>query len=130
MLNRRYVTAPPDASLSQIVNDHILGQGQRCVPIVVADDLLGLITMSDLQRVPSDQWPVTSAYRAMTPRERLHVVDPDDELMHALQIMAANSVNQIPVINRERTFLGLVTREDVLRLIHLRTELSGAKGPA
>ena len=130
MLNRRYVTAPPDAFLSQIVNEHILGQAQRCVPIVVADDLLGLITMSDLQRVPADQWPTTSAFRAMTPRDRLHVVDPDDELMHALQIMAANSINQVPVIDRERAFLGLVTREDVLRLIHLRTELSGTKSPA
>lgn len=130
MLNRRYVTAPPDAFLSQIVNEHILGQAQRCVPIVVAGDLLGLITMSDLQRVPSDQWPTTSAFRAMTPRDRLHVVDPDDELMHALQIMAANSINQVPVIDRERTFLGLVTREDVLRLIHLRTELGGTKNPA
>lgn len=129
MLNRRYLTAPPDASLSHIVNEHFFGQGYRCVPIVVADDLLGLITMSDLRRVPSDQWGATSAFRAMTPRERLHTVDPDDELMHALQIMAANEINQVPVIDRERMFLGLVTREDVLRLIHLKTELGQAAPP-
>jgi Zn-dependent protease/CBS domain-containing protein len=129
MLNRRYITAPPDASLALIVNEHFLGQGYRCVPIVVADDLLGLITMTDLRNVPTDQWATTSAFRAMTPRERLHTVDPDDELMHALQIMAANEVNQVPVIDHERTFLGLVTREDVLRLIHLKTEL-GQAAPA
>jgi Zn-dependent protease len=129
MLNRNYVTAPPDASLAQIVNEHILAQGQRCVPIVVADDLLGLLTMSDLRRVPADQWATTSAFHAMTPRERLFVVDPDDELMNALQIMAANGVNQVPVIDRQRTFLGLVTREDILRLIHLRTELGSTPAP-
>ena len=99
------------------------------VKIVVADDLLGLITMTDLRKVPMDEWPTTSAFRAMTPRERLQVVDPDDELLHALQIMAANEVNQVPVIDRQRTFLGLVTREDVLRLIHMRTELNMANNP-
>lgn len=130
MLNRRYLTAPPDASLADIVNEHFLGQGYRCVPIVVADDLLGLITMTDLRKVPADQWATTSAFRAMTPRERLQVVDPDDELMHALQVMAASEVNQLPVIDRQRTFLGLVTREDVLRLIHLKTELSSVSQPS
>lgn len=123
LVNRRYTTAPPDITLAQVVNEHILGQGQRCVPIVVADDLLGLLTMTDLRKVPAEQWPATSAFRAMTPRERLQVVDPEDELIHALQIMAANEVDQVPVINRERTFLGLVTRADVLQLIHLRSEL-------
>ncbi|HVP04223.1 MAG TPA: site-2 protease family protein [Dehalococcoidia bacterium] len=127
LVNRRFVTAPPDMSLAQIVNEHILGQGQRCVPIVVADDLLGLLTMTDLRKVAPELWASTSAFRAMTPRERLQVVDPDDELIHALQIMAANEVDQVPVIDRERTFLGLVTRADLLQLIHLRTELGMAR---
>jgi CBS domain-containing protein len=99
------------------------------VPVVVADDLLGIITMTDLRKVPQEQWPATSAFRAMTPRERLQVVNPEDELLHALQIMAASEVNQVPVIDRQRTFVGLVTREDVLRLIHLKTELGQGASP-
>jgi Zn-dependent protease/CBS domain-containing protein len=126
MLNRRYTTAPPDMTLAEIVNNHILAQGQRCVPIVVANDLLGLLTMGDLRRVPSDDWSTTSAFRAMTPREKLLTVTPDDELLHALEIMAEHDVHQLPVIDRERNFLGLVTRADVLQLIHIRTELGGA----
>jgi Zn-dependent protease/CBS domain-containing protein len=129
MLNQRYIAAPPDDTLAHIVNEHFLAQGFRCVPVVVADDLLGLITMSDIRKIPSEEWPTTSAFRAMTPRERLLVVDPEDELLSALQIMAANEVNQVPVIDRQRNFLGLVTREDVLRLIHLKTELGQAATP-
>ncbi len=129
MVSQRYAPAAPDDSLSHIVSEHFLGQGYRCVPVVVAGDLLGIITMTDLRKIPQEQWPATSAFRAMTPRERLEVVDPDDELLHALQIMAANEINQVPVIDRQRTFLGLVTREDVLRLIHLKTELGQAAAP-
>jgi Zn-dependent protease/CBS domain-containing protein len=127
LVNRSYVSGPPDISLNRLVTEYILGQGQRCVPIVVADDLLGLVTMSDLREIPSDEWESTSAFRAMTPRDKLFVVEPEDDLTHALEMMAANDVHQLPVIDRERTFLGFVTRADVLRLIQVRTELSAAR---
>jgi len=54
--------------LSELVNDYILGRGQRCVPIVVETNLLGLVTMGDLRRFPPDEWAATSAFRAMTCR--------------------------------------------------------------
>jgi CBS domain-containing protein len=127
VLNRAYIAAPPDMSVQQLVNDHILGQGQRAIPIVVAGDLLGLITMSDLRNVPPEQWPTTSVFRAMTPRERLLVVSPDDDITKALELMAAHNVHQLPVVDNNRTFLGFITRGDVLSLIHIRTELAGAR---
>lgn len=125
VVNTSYASAPPDITLSQLVQDYIFGFSQRCIPIVVADDLLGLMTMSDLKRVPTDEWPSTSVFKAMTPREKLHTVSPDDDLTRALEMMAANDVHQLPVLDR-RTFLGFVTRADVLRLIQIRTELSGS----
>ncbi len=125
VVNTSYASAPPDISLSKLVQDYIFGFSQRCVPIVVADDLLGLMTMSDLKRVRPEEWPTTSVFKAMTPREKLHVVSPDDDLTRALEIMAANDVHQLPVLDR-RTFLGFVTRADVLRLIQIRTDLSAS----
>jgi len=122
IVNRSYEAAPPDIPLAQIVTEYMLGRGQRCVPIVVADDLLGLISMGDLRNVPQDQWEATSAFRAMTPKERLHIVGPADDLARALELMAAHDVHQLPVIDN-REFLGLVTRADVLRLIQVRAEI-------
>jgi Zn-dependent protease/CBS domain-containing protein len=124
IVNRSYEAAPPDATLAQIVAEYMLGKGQRCVPIVVAGDLLGLVSMQDLRKVPQDQWGSTSVFRAMTPKERLHIVAPADDLARALELMAAHDVHQLPVIDN-REFLGLVTRADVLRLIQIRSELGG-----
>jgi len=123
MLNRAYDSAPPDLSLAEIVTDFMLRRGQRFVPIVVADDLLGLVTMSDLKHVPQDQWAATSAFRAMTPRDKLHIVAPDDELSRALELMAEYDIHQLPVIDRTRNFLGFVTRPDILRRIQIGTEV-------
>jgi Zn-dependent protease/CBS domain-containing protein len=127
IVNRSYEAAPPDATLAQIVAEYMLGKGQRCVPIVVAGDLLGLVSMQDLRKVPQDQWGSTSVFRAMTPKERLHIVGPADDLARALELMASHDVHQLPVIDN-REFLGLVTRADVLRLIQIRSELGGGSG--
>ncbi len=127
VVNRTFEAAPPDVPLSQLVAEYVLARGQRCVPIVVGDQLLGLVSMSDLKRVPQAEWPTTSTYRAMTPSEKLHVVSLRDDLVKALEIMAANDVHQIPVLEG-RSFVGFVTRSDVLRLISVRTEVAESTG--
>jgi len=127
LVNRSFEAAPPDVSLSALVNEHMLAGGQRCVPIVVAAELLGLVTMRDLKRVPREEWESTSAFRAMTPREKLHGVDAHDDIAAALEIMARENVNQLPVMEFGR-FVGFVTRADVLRLMQVRSELGGDRG--
>jgi len=124
LVNRSFEAAPPDVTLSTLANEYMLAGGQRCVPIVVAADLLGLVTMRDLKRVPREEWETTSAFRAMTPREKLHEVHAREDIAAALEIMATENVNQLPVIEFSR-FVGFVTRADVLRLMQVRTELGG-----
>ena len=63
----------------------------------------------------------------MTPKENLHVVAPDDDLTQALEVMASHDIHQLPVID-SRSFLGFVTRADVLRLIQIRSQLSATPG--
>ena len=127
VVNRAYESAPPDIYLDQLVSDFMFARSQRCVPVVVAGDLIGLVSMSDLPRFPREQWPETSVFRAMTPKERLHVVTPEDDLAQALAMMATYDVHQLPVIE-SGTFLGFVTRADVLGLIQIRAQL-GRRAP-
>jgi Zn-dependent protease/CBS domain-containing protein len=126
IVDRTFESAPPDIPLSQVVSQYMLGRGQRCVPVVVEGNLLGLITMSDLRKFPPDDWEATSAFRAMTPREQLFMVSSDDELMRALEIMAAHDVHQLPVVDGY-DFNGFVTRADVIRRIQVRAELAGMR---
>ena len=121
VLDRSFVSVAPDDSLDQVVR-RMLQTSQRCVPVLVGDDLLGLISIRDLKRVPEEEWPQTSAFRAMTPREKLHVTSPDEDLGRVLEVMAANDVHQLPVLDG-KSFVGFVTRADVLRLLQVRSEL-------
>lgn len=125
IVNRDFHAAPPDIALSELVQSYMIGMSQRCVPVVVADELIGLVSMEDLRKVPQEDWETVSVFRAMTARERLYTVAPEDDATTALEMMAAHDVHQLPVLEG-RDFLGFVTRADVLRLIRIRSELSGA----
>jgi Zn-dependent protease/CBS domain-containing protein len=122
MVNRTFHGAPPDIPLTQLVNEYMVFHSQRAVPIIAGEELLGLVSMGDLKRVPAEEWASTSAFRAMTPFERLFVVQPQEDLARALEIMAGNDVHQVPVMDG-RVFLGFVTRADLLRLVQIRSDL-------
>lgn len=128
VVSRQFLPAPPDITLSELVSEYMLAHSQRAVPVLAGEELLGLVTMSDLRRVPRQEWATTSVYRAMTPREKLREISPREDITAAMEAMAELDVHQLPVIDGNR-FLGFVTRADIIRLIQIRSELAqGAQG--
>jgi len=114
---------PPDLSLEQLVDSYVLSHNVRCFPVQAGEELLGLVTLDDIRKVPRDQWPLTSVFKTMTAFERLHTVPPQEDLRQVLQIMGEADVNQVPVVEGRR-LVGLVSRSDILRLIQIRRELA------
>lgn len=113
---------PPDISLQDLVDWHVLSENVRCFPVVAGAELLGMITLKDIRRIPREEWPHTSVFKTMTPFERVRAVSPRDELHRVMQIMAEADVNQVPVVEG-RVLVGMVFRSDILRLIQVRREL-------
>jgi Zn-dependent protease/CBS domain-containing protein len=114
-----YVPVPPDMTVGQIVGDYMLAGRGRCYPVMAGQELLGLFTLTDAQRLERELWPATTVYRAMTPFERLKTVAPDEEAMKVLQMMGEADLNQVPVVEG-RLLRGMVSRADILRMIQVR----------
>jgi CBS domain-containing protein len=89
---------------------------------MAGEELLGLVTLTDLRKVPRDQWGSVTVYRAMTPFSRLITAGPNDDLTKVLQDMASADVNQIPLVEG-RLLRGLIHRSDVMRYIQVRQEI-------
>lgn len=109
-------------SLQDFVDQFLLRTGRRC--FIVADNgrPLGLITPAEVRQVPRDDWNVTSVQAAMKPLERIHSVTPEMPVMNAMEIMAREDVNQLPVVS-DGHLAGILSRAHVLELLRAKSEL-------
>jgi len=121
-MNRHCAAVPADLTLQQLVDEHILGSGQRCFLVNRGDNTVGLMTLNRIKEVPRSEWGTKSVTQAMVPFEQLHRVAPDAELWTALQKMDRDGVNQLPV-TRDHQVIGMLSREDVVSFLRTLQEI-------
>lgn len=123
--------AGPGVTVEELAYRHMLTSNVRGIPVTGLDGrLAGLVTITDLNRVPRDAWGTTSVSRVMTPADRLVTVAPDDHLKDALGRLAENNYHQLPVLDAGR-LVGMLNRGHVLQYLHMRQQLAerGADSP-
>ncbi|MFC1586409.1 site-2 protease family protein [Fibrobacterota bacterium] len=113
---------PADMTLRELVNEHILGSGQRCFLVNRKGNTVGLMTLHRIKEIPRTEWAATSAAQVMLPLDKLKLVGPDTELEAALRKMDSDGVNQLPVIRDEKV-IGMLSREDVITFLRTLQEL-------
>jgi len=104
-----------------LVNEIFVKRGIRVTPVVEDGRLAGIITLSDIKKVPSNEWHNTPVSRAMT-RPPLKTVGPQDGMSAAVQLMAEHGLNQLPVIVEDR-LVGMLCRADIIRYVQVHYEL-------
>jgi Zn-dependent protease len=125
---REVEPVPPDMRVDHLVQDYMLAGRGRAFPVMAGDELLGLITLTDVQRLDRGHWAETAVFNAMTPVERLHTVASNEPATALLRMMGEKDVNQVPVVDGRR-LIGIVSRGDVLRMLQVRRQVGGAPPP-
>jgi Zn-dependent protease len=121
-MSSRCAAISADLTLQQLVDEHILGGGQRCFLVNRGADTIGLMTLHRIKEVPRGEWATTSAGQVMLPLDRLMRISPDRELWAALQQMDRDGVNQLPVMTDSQV-VGMLSREDVITFLRTLQEL-------
>lgn len=113
---------PPNLSLSRLVSDSVLPRGRRCFVVTDEGKMRGMITLRNIRAVPQMQWDYTNVEKAMTPLSKLETASPEEDAGSLMERMDELDINQIPVVS-DGNFLGLVTREGLLKVIRTRLDL-------
>jgi CBS domain-containing protein len=108
--------------VQHFVDEQMLRSGKRCFIVEESGAFAGLITPNEIKHVERNLWPSTMLSSVMLPAARLRTVTPETPLKNALEVMAANDLNQLPVLANGR-LLGMVSRSQVLQLFQTRAEL-------
>ncbi len=122
VMNSSPVTVPANISLQKLVDAFLLPHGWRSAFVIQVDQLVGLITLSDIRHTPREQWGQTPVGHAMIPLEGLHVISPQQNLKEVVPLMVTHNVNQLPVVQDGR-LVGVLSREDIMRSLQIRQDL-------
>jgi Zn-dependent protease len=122
-MSTRCVIVPADLTLQRLVDEYILGAGQRCFLVNRGENTIGLMTLHRIKEVPRAEWATTSAAQAMLPLEKFKRISPDADLWSTLEQMDRDGVNQLPVMT-DGQVLGMLSREDVITFLRTLKELS------
>jgi Zn-dependent protease/predicted transcriptional regulator len=122
VMSRDCVTVNRGMSLQEFVNSYLLTSGQRYYAVEDQGRLVGLITPRDVGAIPRERWDRTTVREAMRPLEQLHIITPDTKVLDALNLMAGNDVNQLPVVVNG-TLQGIFSRSQFMQLLQARSEL-------
>ena len=126
-MSTQYAIIPENLTLQQLVDEQILGSGQRSFLVNRGDQTIGLMTLHQIKEVPRREWATKRAADVMLPFEQLKCIDPDTELWSALQKMDRNGVNQMPVVRAQRV-IGVLSREDAITFLRTLQELGVPPG--
>lgn len=115
IMSTKLVAADPEDNLG-VVKDLMIKHRVHHIPVVDGDQLSGLITTSDLQRLnrTHEQYPGILAKDIMT--TKLATLEPTAKIGSAAELFLENLFHCIPIINdTSRKLLGIVTTHDVLK---------------
>jgi Zn-dependent protease/CBS domain-containing protein len=121
-----YTPVSPDLSVEDLVEQHFLAGHGRCLPVMAGEQLLGLVTLTDVHKAPRDDWATIPAHQVMTPLADLKTVGLNDDLAKVLALLAADRLNQIPVVDG-RLLKGMIERSDVIAYIQMRQAIDAGE---
>jgi Zn-dependent protease/CBS domain-containing protein len=116
-------TCPPGISVAELIEGYMLPGNMRAVPVTDNTRLVGIVTVTDVMRVPVEQRSKVAVAEIMGGRDGLRTVRGDARVLDAIELMAEHDLEQLPVLDDGR-LVGLLTRADVMRQLQLREALN------
>ena len=103
------ITVGPDVSIRDVLE---LTRASRFsgVPVVVGDDLVGIVTSRDVRFETQLDQPVS---QIMTPKERLVTVQEGAERDQIVELLHRHRIEKLLVVNEDFKLRGLITVKDI-----------------
>jgi Zn-dependent protease/CBS domain-containing protein len=117
-----------DLRIPQFVEEFLLRHGQAAYPLVRDGELLGVVTLEDVQRLERNLWGVTCVGVLARMPEEQRVVEDDQDAWTALTQMLEAGTSRLLVVHHGR-LRGIISREGLLKLVQRRSRLGLPAGP-
>jgi Zn-dependent protease/predicted transcriptional regulator len=122
VMSGEYPTVDGYVNLQTFAEEHLMRSGRRFFVVTVNGNPEGVITLNEINEIPRARWPYTTVGDVMRPLNRTRTVEPNTPVTEALEVMASQDLNQLPVVSGG-VLAGLISRSHILQLIQTRAQL-------
>jgi len=122
VMSRDFPVVDSYTNLQTFAEENLTRTGRRFWVVTLNGQPEGIITPNEIGSVQRNRWLYTTVADVMRPLDATHTVNPNTPVTEALEVMAQQDLNQLPVIN-ERGLAGLISRSHILQLIQTRAQL-------
>ncbi len=119
LMVRTVASIPAQCSLDEAVTQYFQPYGYGSFPVVEGGQLAGLITVAEIQTVPSAMWPWRQVRQVMRPLSPSLMVEPDVSVIQAMECMAQDGWDQL-VVMQDGQIAGLVTQSAIANYLQLQ----------
>ena len=122
VMSRDYLAVDAYSNLQTFVEEHLMRTGRRFFVVTLNGRPEGIITPAEIAAIPRARWPYTTVADVMRPLDRVHAVRVDTPITEALELLASQDLNQLPVVVNGG-LAGVISRAHILQLIQTRAQL-------
>lgn len=126
LMERDCASAEGYISVRDFVDEYLLHSASRCFLVMQDQHAVGVITPSEIRKVPRDAWDQTSVQAVMQPLNQLIAVSPDTPALKALELMSKENLYQLAVVS-DGKLQGIFSRDQILRFLQLHSGLGHEK---
>jgi Zn-dependent protease/CBS domain-containing protein len=119
VMAHRVVTLRPDMTVQEAVDQFFVTHGFGGFPVCEGGQLLGVVTVGDVQALPIALWPWRRIREIMQPASQACCIPPDWSVIQAMERMVQNGSDRLVVMEHEQ-IVGLITRSAIANVLQLR----------
>ena len=121
MMREDMPTVSGDATVNELVHNHIMKVDDHSFPVVDGGKFVGTVTLQDVREIPRDTWEETRVHEIMTPQEDVVWVSSDEGAEEAFTKLGRRDVRQLPVLD-EGQLVGVLSRRDIVRWLQFQSD--------
>ncbi|MCO5381865.1 MAG: CBS domain-containing protein [Methanosarcina barkeri] len=118
IMTKNVVSVNPSMSIEELVQ-FMFEKKHMGYPVIEGDSLRGIVTFTDIQRVPYLERPVALVSDIMT--KDIISVPSDAQASDVLKLVSSKNIGRVIVVDNGKV-VGILSRTDLVRILKLRSE--------
>ena len=121
IMHTEFISLDPSLSIEDAVRKEFTKYDYGVCPVTSGEEILGLLTLSEIKRIPRIQWDdirVSAIMKKISNNNSLH---REESASVALTKMVKTKLDVLPVVENT-TVKGIVTQDDLMKIINTTAE--------